>query len=115
MNKNSSIIKTILESSEQDIKTQVAYIKMSFTEDNLCELYLHLLETQALLINESSEQLQNLQVKDDFLNSQCKETEFNHLIDKLDLAASLLKPLSDHSIRGTIRFMKKYLPLNSKS
>ena len=115
MNKNSSIVKTIIESSNQDIRTQIEYISMSFTEDDRCELYLYILETQALLINESTEQLNNIQIEEYSQYLQDKDHELNHIIEKLELAASILKPLSDHSIRGTIRFMKKHLPNNSNT
>lgn len=108
-----SIVETIIESSRADIKAQIKYLEPTLSFDEKLDIYLALNDTICELTKEDKLEVitlnQNTNINDAYEKAIAESEKMTKLIDKVEFAASLIQPISDHSLRGTLFYMEKEL------
>ena len=104
------IFKSIFEANKKDIKNQITYLADTLTETEKFELYEALMQSITELTKEDKISIPI----DPHLNKAYAELierqeRLTTLIEKIEFAASLIQPISDHSIRGTLFYLNKVL------
>lgn len=108
-----SIIEQLISSPIEEVKTQLSYLTFSLSEE---ETYLLYEELSSLLVLFSQEFKHETNATSDISNINSEYAaliqsleDYSQFIDKIDYILANIQPLSDHSIRGTIRFLKRNL------
>lgn len=106
-----SIIEQLISSSMKEVKTQLGYLTLSLSEEETYVLYE---ELSALLVLFSQEFKHETNPTSDISNINSEYAaliqslkDYSQFVDKIDYILTNIQPLSDHSIRGTIRFLKR--------
>lgn len=98
-------LKSLLSGSLESSLTELSYLKVSWTEDEIYGLYeglSFLYCTNSQGISEDSDNSNK-----EYVSSTDNKTILTaKLEDRIDHLLSCLQPVSDHSLRGNIRFLK---------
>jgi hypothetical protein len=106
-----TIIACILESSEKEMRNQLSYLLPTLSEDDKFDLFEEI--SKILIDLTESDKLDILSINsvkdinEVYADAIETQTKMSKLINKVEIACSIIQPISDHSLRGTMFYLDK--------
>ena len=110
-NKIKTIIESLISAPMKEVRTQVSYLSFSLTEEEKFDLYEKLSSLLATFAEDykiekkSTSEITNLNAE--YTELVKARISYEDFVSKVDYILSKIQPISDHSIRGTLHYIKK--------